>query len=252
MTKTVSIVIPIYNESKRIHRAFSTLTSFVPPKGIKIKSVIFVNDGSTDNTLQLLKQYKSRYPKQIISYRKNKGKGYAVRKGMIASKSEYTLFMDADIATPLSQIEKFLPYMKAGLDVIIGTRKNGHSTVTIHQPWVRENMGKIFTSISRIILGVNVTDFTCGFKMFKFEAKQAIFKRARINRWGYDSEILFLAHKLGYNMIEKAVTWADQKNTKVNLIKDSINSFKELLEIRFRYFTGEYNIIYQKNDYNFS
>lgn len=252
MTHTLSLVIPTYNESRRIARAFSALTAFKSIKDIKIEELIFVNDGSSDNTLSLLKKFKSKYPVKIITYKKNMGKGYAVRRGMLASKSEYTLLMDADIAVPLADISKFLPYMKAGLDVIIGTRKNGHSTVTVHQPWLRENMGKVFTAISKFVLGMNVTDFTCGFKMFKKPAKQAVFRRAQINRWGYDSEILFLAHKLGYNMVEKSVTWADQKNTKVNLLKDSINSFKELLQIRALYFTGKYNIVYSKNDYNFS
>jgi glycosyltransferase involved in cell wall biosynthesis len=256
MTHTVTIVIPAYNEAKRINRAFSALGSFRAPKGIKIEEVIFVNDGSTDKTLKLLKSFQSKYPQRVISYPKNMGKGFAVRKGMLASKSEFTLFTDADISTPLSEIEKFLPFMNAGLDVIVGTRKNGHSTVTVHQSWLRENMGKVFTYISRKMLGVNVTDFTCGFKMFKKEAKLAVFKRAQINKWGYDSEILFLAHKLGFNMIEKAVLWANQKNTKVNLIKDSFVSFKELVLVRFNYFSGKYDLNAvkdeSKKDYNFS
>ena len=253
MTHKVSFVIPVYNEANRINRAFSALSSFRAPKGIKIEEIIFVNDGSTDNTLQLLRAFKTKFHKHIITYKKNQGKGYAVRKGMLASRSEYTLLMDADISTPISQIEKFLPFMKAELDVIIGTRKNGHSTVTVHQPWIRENMGRVFTAISRSILSVkNITDFTCGFKMFRSEAKLAIFSRAKINRWGYDSEIIFLARKLGFYMVEKAVIWADQKNTRVNLFRDSINSFKELLEIRYHYFVGDYRIVNHERDYNFS
>ena len=182
------------------------------------------------------------------------GKGFAVRKGMLASTADYSLLTDADIATPLTEINKFLPFIKAGLDVVVGTRKNGHSTVTVHQPLLRENMGKVFTALSRLVLGVNVTDFTCGFKVFKKEARTAIFKRAVINRWGYDSEILFLAHKLGYNMVERSVAWADQKNTKVKLLVDTFNSLKELLEIRLNYFSGKYKIVhnYPKREYNFS
>lgn len=254
MTTSISIVIPVYNEQKRLHKAFTALNSLRPSKSYKISEVIFVNDGSTDNSLKLLKSTPIKFKKTIISYRTNKGKGYAVRQGMLASKAAYTLLTDADIATPLTEINKFLPYIKAGIDVVIGTRKNGHSTVTIHQPWIRENMGKVFTFLSRIILDVNVTDFTCGFKAFKKEAKNQIFKRAKIDRWGYDSEILFLAHKLSYNMVERSVIWADQKNTKVNLLKDSINSFKELLQIRFLYHSGAYRIrhFFCETKYNFS
>ncbi|KKT36235.1 MAG: Glycosyl transferase, group 2 family [Candidatus Collierbacteria bacterium GW2011_GWF2_44_15] len=254
MKTSLTIVIPVYNEASRLQRAFDSLNSLRLPSPLKVNQVIFVNDGSKDESLKILRNAKLKFPKKIISYRHNLGKGYAVKRGMLASKSEFTLLTDADIATPLTEIDKFLPYIKAGLDVIIGTRKNGRSTVTVHQPFIRENMGKVFTALSRLILGVNVTDFTCGFKVFKKGAREAIFKRALVNRWGYDSEVLFLAHKLGFNMVERSVSWADQRNTKVRLLNDAVNSFKELLEIRFNYFSGKYKIVYNypKREYNFS
>jgi len=232
---TINFIIPVYNEEKRLNICFRALDSFIPPKKIQISKVIFVNDGSTDNTLNILKNTKIKFPKKIISYSTNKGKGYAVKTGLLKSKSDYSLLFDADISTPLSEIKKFVPFFKKNIPVIIGTRKNSHSTVTIHQPFIRENMGKAFTLLSNIILNTSVTDFTCGFKALSYEAIKIIAPKMTINRWCYDSEILFLAKNNNLTIQEKPVTWANEKNTKVNLIKDSIRSFYELILIRINH-----------------
>ncbi|MBU1070960.1 glycosyltransferase [Patescibacteria group bacterium] len=240
--KTLTLVIPVYNEAKRLRKTFSTLNKWQVSAGLKLDQVIFVNDGSTDQSLNILKNTHLKLNKKIISYPKNMGKGFAIKKGMLASQADYTLMLDADMATTPSQIKKFLPLINKGTDVIVGTRKNGHSTVTIHQPFIRENLGKIFTKLSQIILGVQVTDFTCGFKAFSQIAKNDIFSKSLINRWGYDAEILFLAKKLNYSIAEKSVPWADQKGTKVNLIKDSISSLSELITIRLFHLQNKYQI----------
>jgi len=243
MTKktNLTIIIPVYNEASRLERTFNSLNQWRVPVDIRVKQVIFVNDGSTDPSLKILKNTPLKFNKKVISYRQNRGKGYAVRKGMLASKSSYSLLMDADIATPLNELRKLIPSMRDNTDLIIGTRKNGHSTVTVHQPWIRENMGKVFTKLTQIILGVNVTDFTCGFKAFSREAVDKIFPVSQIDRWGYDSEIIFLGSKQNLSIQEVPVAWADQKGTKVNLIKDSINSLIELFAIRFNQLSGAYS-----------
>lgn len=237
----LTIVIPTYNESRRLKKTFFTLNSWSTPKTIKIDQIIFVNDGSTDNTLKLLKTSRLKFTKKVISYDQNMGKGFAVRTGMLASNSAYTLFMDADMATKPQELEKFIPFFNRKVDVIVGTRKNGHSTVIKHQPFFRENMGKVFTKLSQIILGVKVTDFTCGFKAFSKIAKNQIFPKAQIDRWGYDSEILFLAKKLRLTIVEKSVVWSDQKNSKVNIFHDAIDSFLELIKIRINDRLSLYN-----------
>lgn len=239
---TISLVIPVYNEAERLSKTFSILNKWKIPAGLKLEQVIFVNDGSTDQSLSLLKNIPLKFNKKIISYKKNQGKGFAVKKGMLASKSSYTLLLDADMATTPSQIKRFLPLIKKGTDVIVGTRKNGQSTVTVHQPIIRENLGKVFTKLSQIILNVPVTDFTCGFKAFSRIAKNDIFKRSLINRWGYDSEILFLAHNLGYSIKERSVPWADQKGTKVNLMIDGLSSLSELTNIRLFNLQNKYRL----------
>jgi len=240
--KTLSFVIPVYNEENRLEKTLEALGQGFDYSGITLKEIIFVNDGSTDKTGSILKDECKRLEKatdakvKIISYQPNQGKGKAIRTGMLASIADYTLFFDADMATPLTEFKKFMPYIKKNKPVIVGTRKNGESTVVKHQPFYRESMGKVFTLLSNIILNTWVTDFTCGFKAFEYKAKEEIFGKSQVNGWGYDAEILFLAKKLGYEITEKAVLWSDDSRTRVNLIKDSFRSFKELIQIRLNNF----------------
>ncbi|MBU2592572.1 glycosyltransferase, partial [Patescibacteria group bacterium] len=238
--KSISFIIPVYNEEKRLKKTFRALAKFKAPKGLKLSQVIFVNDGSTDNTLKVLKSTKLPYPIKIISYAKNKGKGYAVKKGLAQIKTDYGLFFDADIATPINEIKKFVNYINAGVPVIIGTRKNSHSTVVKPQPVYRQVLGKCFTYLSNIALNTWVTDFTCGFKAFSKTAAKQISRRMAINRWGFDSEIMFLSRKLGFKIQEVAVIWADDPNSRVNLTKDIVRSFGELIQIRLNQAKGKY------------
>jgi dolichyl-phosphate beta-glucosyltransferase len=239
--KTLSFVIPVYNEEKRLPKTFSALSKFRAPEGLELQEVIFVNDGSRDATKRNIQDTATMLKKalgakiKIVSYTQNKGKGYAVKQGMLNANSDYMLFFDADMSTPLSELNKFMPYIKMGKDVIIGTRKNGQSTVVVHQPKVRELLGKSFTLITKIALRLNVTDFTCGFKLFSKEAKDKIFKQCTINTWGYDAEILFLAKKLNFPIQEKAVLWSNDKNTKVKLYKAIPQTFMELFLINWRH-----------------
>ena len=146
--KTLSFVIPVYNEENRIGKTLKAIMGGVSFSGLKLEKVIFVDDGSKDNTefkiqslkLKIERRLKTRI--KIISYKKNRGKGYAIKKGMLASKSDYTLMFDADMSTSITELKKFLPFMKKEVDVIIGTRKNGQSTVTKHQPLYRELLGR--------------------------------------------------------------------------------------------------------------
>jgi dolichyl-phosphate beta-glucosyltransferase len=239
--KTLSFVIPVYNEEKRLQKTFSALNNFKAPEELKLQEVIFVDDGSIDSTKQSLEHAKTMLKKtlkakiKIISYSQNKGKGYAVKQGMLSANSDYTLFFDADMSTPLSELSKFIPYVRVNKDVIIGTRKNGQSTVLVHQPKFRELLGKSFTLITKFALRLNVTDFTCGFKLFSKEAKDRIFKQSTINTWGYDAEIIFLANKFGFPIQEKAVLWSNDKNTKVKLYKAIPQTFMELFLIIWRH-----------------
>ena len=246
--KTLSLLIPVYNEERRLDKTFNALKAGFDTNGLKFEKIIFVNDGSLDKTSEVITNNKKDLEKatnavvELVAYKPNQGKGNAIRVGMQKSTSDYTLFFDADMATPLTEFSKFAPYIKAGADIIIGTRKNGQSTVQVHQPFIRENMGKVFTLLSKTMLNTWVTDFTCGFKVFSKEAKDQIFTRSLIKRWGYDSEILFLARKLGYQINEKAVLWYDDSDTKVDLKKAVVTSMMELIKIRYYDISGKYHL----------
>jgi len=242
MITTIDLIIPVYNEQKRLKLTFQALNSFVSPRGIRINKVIFINDGSTDNTLQKLKNAHLKFSKKILTYSHNQGKGAAIKLGFLNATADYALFLDADMSTPLTELTKFLPFIRQNIPIIIGTRKNGHSTVTVHQPWVREHLGKVFTFLSQLILNTWVTDFTCGFKAFSRPAYTTIAPFMTINRWGFDSEIIFLGKIFNFPIQEKSLTWADNPTTKVNLAKDIYRSFSELLQIRFNHFLGKYQL----------
>src|SRR3989338_8022981 len=225
--KTISLVIPIYNEEKRIKKTILALSQGFTFDGLKLEEVLFVNDGSTDGTAEKVRKHKKKLEKildakvRIISYKVNRGKGFAVKKGMLASSSDYSLLLDCDMSTPFSQLKKFIPLMEKEIPVIIGTRKNGKSTVVKAQPLYRQLLGRGFTVLSNIILGINVTDFTCGFKAFSKEARDVIFHFAKIDRWGYDAEILFLSVHQSFPIRENAFNGAYElaKQERIGLVR---------------------------------
>ncbi len=237
--KTLSIVIPVYNEQERLHKTFEALIELQLPRGLKLQKVIFVNDGSDDNSKFIMQntmshlENKLKAKVKIISYRNNKGKGYAISRGMKVSKADYTLFCDADMSTHVSEIKKFMTSIRKGIPVIIGTRKNSHSTVVRHQPIVRELLGRGFTLISRIILNTRVTDFTCGFKAFSKESKDTLFPLLKVKDWGFDAELLFLGRISGFEFKEVPVVWSDDRRSKVKLWRDIPKSLLDLFYVRF-------------------
>lgn len=233
----LSVIIPVYNEQSRAENLQHIITYLNNQK--HQSEIIVINDGSTDSTLIKLKKYQKQIT--IISYDKNMGKGYAVKKGMLTAKGKYRLFMDIDLSTSLLELPKFILESKKGSQVIIGSRKTKGANIIKHQPIIRENMGKLFTLLSQVLLQTNVSDFTCGFKMFSDSASKKIFSQITINRWGFDSEILFLAHKFNYPIIEIPVSWKDNSMSKVRFPQDAINSFLELLKIRMNSLKGVYN-----------
>lgn len=245
--RTLSFVIPVYNEEKRLKLTIDALKGATIPHGLKLEEIIFVDDGSKDDTVKTIKAAKASIARKlkakvhIIAYPRNKGKGYAVRAGMLSTTTDYALFFDADMSTPLSELRKFAEPMRHGVDVVIGTRKNGKSTVIIHQPLYRELLGKCFTLLSQIVLNTWVTDFTCGFKVFSKQAIEDVFGHATINRWGYDAEIVFLAKKIGYKIIQIPVVWSNDPRTKVKIYDAVFQTLKELYEIRMNDFNGVYD-----------
>lgn len=225
----ISVIVPVYNESRRVHR-LQLMIDFL--NTLKERSeLIVVDDGSTDDTLKVLRSIKKGQSFRIISYKTNKGKGFAVKTGMLAAQGDYRLFLDSDLSTPISEMTKFIPVLPKA-DITIGTRKSDKANVVTPQPPLRKWLGRGFTFLSQILLNVWISDFTCGFKFFSKKAAVRIFSKVKVFRWGFDSEVLYLAKKFGFTVKEIPVTWENDLNSKVRFPRDLIISFRELLAIR--------------------
>jgi dolichyl-phosphate beta-glucosyltransferase len=236
----LSIVIPAWNEANRIG---TSLQSAIPVlhELVPAHEILVIDDGSQDNTLEVAAAAaKEAFCFRGIRNEQNLGKGGAVRRGMLEASGEYVLFCDADESTPMSSLKDFLPKMDNQLAVIIGTRKNPDALIKRHQPWLRETMGKAFTTLAHQLAGVRVTDFTCGFKIFRQDAAKEVFSRQTITDWSFDAEILFLANHLGYSIDEVPVTWTNDVDTRVRLLRDTWDSLLGLLNIRLGKMTGRY------------
>ncbi len=237
--KDLSVVIPLYNESSRLFH-LTEIIGFFDQQSLKYE-IVLVNDGSTDSTLKNLKKLlwdKSNI--KIITYTRNRGKGYAIKQGVKNSIGNHILFMDIDLSTPLKEFNKFKKFF-GRYDLIIGSRKRSGAKVTIRQNLIRENLGKGFTLLSQTILGVKISDFTCGFKCFSLNTAKDLFGNLTIERWGFDSEILFLAQKRNFKIKEVPVSWKNDPRTKVKFPQDLINSFRELVQIRLNDFKKYYD-----------
>ncbi len=233
----LTIIIPVYNETKRYKRIQKVYTYLKKQK--YSSQIVVVNDGSTDKTLELLKELRKKVPFKIITYDKNMGRGHAVRTAMLQTKSKYKLFLDVDLSTPIEAVEKVLPHLN-DFEVVIGSRKMKGAEYVIPQSKFRIYFGKGFTWLSKGMLRMNISDFNCGFKCFSEKAAQDVFGKATLNRWGLDCEILYLGKKYGYKIKEVPIRWTDDRNSTVKFPRDMILSFKELAMIVKNDLQGKY------------
>lgn len=235
----LTILIPSYNEGKIIKKTIKEISDFLAKKNYTWEIVV-VDDGSSDDSSDIVKSLQSPNL-NLIGYKVNRGKGGALKEGVRYAKGKFIIFTDADLSVPIDSVDAFLEALEGGRsEVAIGTRKIKSAKVLIHQPWWRENLGKGFTFITRLITGVNVSDFTCGFKGFTSESAKKIFGQSLITRWAYDAEILFLTKKYGYTISEIPVIWINRKDTRVKLWNAVVTSFIDLIRIRLNNLSGKY------------
>lgn len=230
MQAYLSLIIPAYNEEKRLEKSLNRIFEYFDQKDYSLE-VIVVDDGSADNTADIAEQYK-RSEINVIRQPKNAGKGAAVRAGMIKASGDVRVFSDADLSTPIYEIEKLFSLLNAGADVAIGSRAVDYSMIKEHQPFYREFMGKTFNKIVQLLVIKGIKDTQCGFKGFTRKAAEAIFPKTRINGFGFDVEVLFLARKFGLTIREVSVEWYNDDRSTVNPITDSFNMLVEILRIR--------------------
>jgi hypothetical protein len=241
LTRSLSIVIPAYDEEKRLSGTLERITAYLKSENWKFSEVIVVDDGSRDGTVRVAEEFRARVPSvRVLRNPENRGKGYSVRRGMMEAKGEWTLFSDADLSTPIEELEKlWTAAQEARAQVAIGSRALDRSLIGVHQPLFRESAGKVFNLTVRVITGLPFWDTQCGFKLFETKAAREIFRRQQIERFGFDVEVLFIARKLGYSSIEVPVRWNDVAGTKVGAVS-GLSAFLDPLRVRLNQLRGKY------------
>jgi len=238
---TYSIVIPAYNEGHRLRATLERVLGYVREQGWNAE-VIVVNDGSRDNTAELVREFAAKDSVlRLIENPGNRGKGYAVRNGMLNARGEIIVFSDADLSSPIEEMPKLLAAMAAGADIAIGSRWLRAELQTQRQSLHRQFFGRIFNVLNRAILGLQFKDTQCGFKAFTRRAAQMILPLQRIERWGFDPEVLFLARKFGLRIDEVAVRWGHVGGTRINPLVDGARMFQEMVRIRWNDMEGKYD-----------
>lgn len=236
----LSIVIPTYNEEKRIDACLKKLKQYFLRQKY-FWEIIFVDDGSSDGTTSKIKNQISKIKNcRLIENKENHGKGYVVKQGMLEARGKYILFTDADLSTPIENVETLLPETDK-FEVIIGSRYLSKKSIKLAQPFIRRIISRFGNLLVRVVLGLNFADTQCGFKLFSAKAAKDIFSRATINHWGFDMEILAIAKQLNYKIKEKSVNWYNDPHSKLRAGKAAFETFKELFKIKINLISGVYD-----------
>lgn len=235
-----SIVVPCYNESARIGSSLEKITRFAHARSWNAE-ILVVNDGSRDDTADVVRSFsRVNGMVRLIENPGNRGKGYSVRNGVLNASGDLILFTDADLSSPIEESVKLFDALKQGSDLAIGSRWLRSELQTDRQPLYRQMLGRMFNLVLRLTLGLHFKDTQCGFKAFTRQAANTIFPRQRIDRWGFDPEILYLAKKFNFRTVEVPVSWAHDHRSKINPVLDGSKMLWEMLRVRMNDLAGKY------------
>ncbi len=236
---SVSIVVPAYNEERRLPSTLASLAAYLDRKKFGFSEIIVVDDGSRDGTAALVENSKYR-GLRLLRNPGNRGKGYTVRHGMLEAAGEWILYTDADLSAPIEELDKLLEAVRReSAQVAIGSRALDRSLVGVHQSAFRELSGRAFNLVMRVVTGLPFLDTQCGFKLFHAEAARAIFSRQTLDGFSFDVEDLVIAKQLGIKAIEVPVVWNNVEGTKVGAFSGAA-SFAALIGIRWKALCGAY------------
>ncbi len=228
----LSVVIPAYNEAKGIQAALEQVVAYFHSRAID-GEIVVVDDGSTDGTARLAGEASVPAAVHVLVNEQNRGKGYSVRQGILSARGRYVGFADADMATPIDQLDKVREAFALGAEVVIGSRALPESQIARHQPWWRERAGRLFGSFVRTVLLPGIADSQCGFKFFSAAAARAIFSRQRLTGWAFDVEVLYIARRLGYHIVQVPVRWIDDPDSRVRMLREGPRVAVDLLRTRW-------------------
>jgi dolichyl-phosphate beta-glucosyltransferase len=236
LRRSISIIIPAFNEEKRLPSTLKTVKEYLARSPWEFSEIVVVDDGSRDGTAAVAEAAGAR----VLRNPGNRGKGYTVRHGMLEARGEWALFTDADLSSPIDELEKLWKAVQQdGARGAIGSRALDRHLIGVHQPAFREIMGRVFNLVMRVVTGLHFSDTQCGFKLFETGAAQEIFRRQLLDGFGFDVEVLFIAKRLGFRTLEVPVRWNDVAGTKVSMIR-GIMAFLDPLKVRWNGIIGKY------------
>lgn len=238
-TPYLSIIIPAHNEEQRLPGTLEKIDSFLQTQNYS-SEVVIVENGSSDQTLEMARSYASRLPYLRVVHEEARGKGLAVRRGMLEARGEYRFAADADLSMPIEQVNRFIPPALPAVDIAIASRE-APGAVRYDEPPYRHLTGRIFNTLVRWMALPGLQDTQCGFKCFRGEVAEKIFPYQTITGWTFDVEVLFIARKHGYKITEVPIDWYYDPNSKVRVVKDSLSMAMDLIEIRRKGLLGHYN-----------
>jgi len=245
MKPAISIIIPAFDEQDRLGSSIEKILEYVGREKL-FAELIIVDDGSNDATAATAEKACAAFPEiqtNVIRYEKNRGKGYAVKIGLLASKADIALFSDADLSTPIEELSKLVkPIQDDDFDLTFGSRALDRSLIGVHQPWRREQGGKVFNFIVKTLTGLPFWDTQCGFKAFNMKKFRPLLELMQIERFGFDVEFLYVANLHGLRLKEIPVRWNHDERTKVNVFRDSQRMFNEVRQIRRNAKKGIYDL----------
>jgi len=229
----LSIIIPAYNEQDRLPLTLSKIHSYCNSQSYNYE-VLVVDDGSTDNTIRVVTDnpLSEAGRLRILKNQRNRGKGYSVKRGVMASKGDYVLFSDADLSTPIGEVEKLFSALNEKCDIAIGSRSIKGAQIKVHQPFYREYMGKFFNRLVRIFAFKGIIDTQCGFKLFKGTLARDIAAQMRVDGFAFDVEMLYLARRSGCRIEEVPIIWVNSPQSKVDPLRDSLKMLLDIINIK--------------------
>jgi glycosyltransferase involved in cell wall biosynthesis len=241
LIRSISVVIPAYNEEARLPKTLERVVAYLDAQDFDFREIVVVDDGSSDATVALAERFAAANAGvRVLQNEVNRGKGYSVRSGMMAAAGEWILFTDADLSAPIEQLAILMQAVDSeGADIVIGSRALDRSLVGVHQPGFRETAGRFFNFVMRLAVGLPIRDTQCGFKLFSLRAVKTIFPRQRLERFGFDVEVLLIARLHGFRIEEVPVKWSHIEGTRVSML-GGMRAFVELLEIRLNQIRGKY------------
>ena len=227
----LSVVIPAYNEALRLPSTLARVREHLVARGVE-HEIVVVDDGSTDATAEVARAAGGAL--RVLGHQPNRGKGYAARRGMLAATGERRLMTDADLSTPIEELERLEPAL-ATAELVLGSRAVAGSRITRRQPWHREWMGRSFNRLIRLLGVTSLRDTQCGFKLLRGDVARRLFAELTVDRFAYDVELVWLARRRGYRVIEVGVAWHDSPASKVHAVRDAASMLVDVLRFRFRH-----------------